>query len=200
MTLQLARKMTPAVDHNPEDLVFIRPSYIWNAASARPLIGKTIWVKVGYGYHAWPVRGGRVVRRGAVLLAPLEALTITGVLQQSWPGGGGIFLTWKDGSGTRAAKIGTGSGDNASMRFDNMFLLDDPHQLYSFWTPAMWDTIGHHQVVKGMDEAQVNFSLGTAQIENDDGDSQTYFFPRDHDPIEVTLVKHKVASFRKPQP
>lgn len=196
------KKPAVVVDHNPEHLVFIRPSYIWNADSAHGVVGKTIWVRMGYGYRGWPLQGGRVERRdgrrGPVLLAPLQTVTVTGVVVQPWQGSRGIFLTYQDSDGPRAAKIGTESDGSASMRFDAMFLLDDPQKLYDFWSPAIWEAIRQHRVLKGMDDAQVNFALGTAQIEEDDGSRQTYYFPRDHHPIEVTLVDHKVSSFRVP--
>jgi hypothetical protein len=49
-----------------------------------------------------------------------------------------------------------------------MFFYDDPHKLFSYWGPEVWQAIDEHRAIKGMSEAQVQMALG--QVSNPHGD------------------------------
>ncbi len=178
-----------------DDSVFIRSSYVYDYYSAKTLVGKTLWIKVGYGYWSYPVRAGRAVKTGARLLPPLQPINVSGRLLQPWAGGHAIFLTYKDGATERAVLIGSSDaqGGNAHMLVDSEFFLDDPHKLFAFWGPKVWQEVNLHQLLPGMTIMQANLSGGTAQLEDDNGSSRTYYFPGDHQPLDVTFRKGKIV-------
>ena len=83
---------------------------------------------------------------------------------------------------------------------DEIFFYDDPHELYKHWGPEIWKAVDSHQVILGMNERQVELSLGqvSKSVSQDYGNRMVVFANMGH-PMAVTFVNNKVTAFRPDQ-
>lgn len=180
----------------PDDYVYLPPSNVYDARSARHLVGKTVWVRLGYSSPAYPVAGGRVLPRSPLALAPLTRLRIQGVLRQAWQGSRAIFVTFAYRGGEHAVEIGIEAPDgSATMQVDSLFFMANPHRLYHDWSAKVWQLIAQHQVMAGMTDTQAMLALGGAQTISMSSNRQTFLFPGVHPPLEVTFKHRRVVGF-----
>ena len=83
---------------------------------------------------------------------------------------------------------------------DQIFFYDDPHVLYKHWGPEIWKEVDAHQVILGMNERQVDLSLGqVSQSTSQDFGNRMVVFSNLGKPMAVTFVKNKVTAFRPDQ-
>ncbi len=93
--------------------------------------------------------------------------------------------------------MGYKDGKDYTFYTDDIFFYEDPHVLYQYWGPQIWQAVDSHQVLLGMNERQVQLSLG--QVFKSDSDKygdRTSTFDNVGHPIDVTFVKNKVTAFR----
>src|SRR3954462_720089 len=70
-----------------DEYVYPKKFYAYDLASARALIGKSVWVKQGYGNLVYPATNGRAdLTWGKNLLLPIEHLKVIDVVRQAPPG------------------------------------------------------------------------------------------------------------------
>ena len=43
---------------------------------------------------------------------------------------------------------------------DEMFFVEDPHDLYKHWPADVWQAVDQHEVKAGMNEMQADFAVG----------------------------------------
>ena len=93
--------------------------------------------------------------------------------------------------------MGFKEGGDYTFANDEIFFYDDPHQLFQHWGPKVWQAIDAHQVILGMNERQVNLSLGqvSKSLSKDYG-NRMVVFDNLGKPMAVTFVKNQVTSFR----
>jgi hypothetical protein len=155
-----------------DEYVVAKKFYAHDLASAKALAGKTVWVKQGYGNLVYPVQGGLAdLTRGKASLLPLERLQVKDVVLRPAPS------SWKvpaaesellaicvrpEGSSV-AVPIGSARAGDFDLDFNDVFYIQDPHQLYHHWGDDTWKVIDSHQARLGMNELQVNFALGAPQ-------------------------------------
>ena len=92
-----------------------------------------------------------------------------------------------------------GIGRRADYTFytDEIFFYDDPHELYKHWGPEIWKAVDAHQVILGMNERQVELSLGqVSKSTSKDYGNRMVVFANMGKPMAVTFVKNKVTAFR----
>jgi hypothetical protein len=65
----------------------------------------------------------------------------------------------KDGH-SYAVPIGFENEGQYKIYSDEVFYVEDPHELYKFWPADVWQAIEQHQVKPGMDELQADFAVG----------------------------------------
>jgi hypothetical protein len=83
---------------------------------------------------------------------------------------------------------------------DELFFYDDPHVLYQHWGPEIWKAVDAHQVILGMNERQVELSLGqVSKSTSKDYGNRMVVFANLGKPMAVTFVKNKVTAFRSDQ-
>jgi hypothetical protein len=158
---------------------FVNPPKIYAydlKSAAKELVGKTVWVREGnaipfYAYNASSRSADMSHKLG--LLPPLEKLLVNDVILQRAPASlspGQVAIVHKSilmiferagQSGTFAASIGTNVGDDFQFTANDEFFFADPHELYKHWPPEVWAAIDRHEAVKGMNELQVSFALGS---------------------------------------
>src|SRR3954463_10054600 len=69
-----------------DEYVFPKKFYAYDLASAKSLVGRSVWIKQGYGNLVYPVASDHAnLSQGKPLLLPIERLKVTDVIRQSAP-------------------------------------------------------------------------------------------------------------------
>lgn len=149
-----------------DDFVTPHKLYPYDLKSAREVVGKTVWVRSGnqLAYYPYSTSAHRVdLGRKAGLLAPLEKLQVKDVIAQIVRGQKQVMAGFvKPGTSAEyAVTVGKVSGGNYDFFINDVFFIDDPHQLYNHWPADVWQAIDQHKVKPGMNELQAGFALGT---------------------------------------
>lgn len=169
----------------------------YDLKSAKQLTEQPVWVQLGYA-HAYFSVAGKLVQFGqsAGLLGPLERLNITDVIAAKAPGAGEtqvLAVFEKDGK-RFAVPIGTKSNDEYLIYSDDIFFVEDPHELYKHWPAQVWQAVDQHEVKPGMNELQAAFAVGLG-VPDHGGSSyeKTVRYPNDGKPLVVVFRDGKVA-------
>src|SRR5258708_8456902 len=128
------------------------------------LTQQPVWVKEGYRYTYYrylPVVKTVDFRHEAGLLGPLERLEIRGVMAMAAPGGRKqVVATFEKDEHSFAVPIGFESEGQYKIYSDEMFYVEDPHELYKHWPADAWQAVARHEVKPGMNEMQADFAVG----------------------------------------
>jgi hypothetical protein len=93
-----------------------------------------------------------------------------------------------------AVAIGSKSGGDFKFFADDMFFIEEPHQLYKHWPQDVWQAIDQHQVKPGMNELQADFALGIGLAQpGGDAIDKTLNYPNGGKPFKVTYHDGKAA-------
>jgi hypothetical protein len=162
-----AQKQVQAKDvgyANADYYVSPKKLYPFDLKSARQLTAQPVWAKEGYRYTYY--RYVPVVKRvdfahEAGLLGPIERLDIKDVMAVAAPGGRKqvVAMFEKDGH-SYAVPIGFESDGQYKIYSDEMFYVEDPHELYKHWPADVWQAVQQHEVKPGMNELQADFAVG----------------------------------------
>lgn len=144
----------------------------YDLKSAKQLTEQPAWVREGYHYAYFPydpATKGVDFGHDAGLLGPLEKLKITDIIKATPPGSGErpqvLAIFEKDGK-RYAVPIGYEANDEYTIYSDDMFLVEDPHELYKHWPADIWQAVDQHQVKPGMNELQTDFAIGMGMPES----------------------------------
>lgn len=198
-----------------DDLVFLKHKRPSSMADLKELYGTTLWVSAGGQMDYYPYTAHHVdyhktsgTLLGAQKLIAKEAVEQVAPKNATFriPGGDRqVLLVFSlpdspDPANLYAVPIGYRQDGQYTFYTDEIFFYDDPHQLYAHWGPEIWKAVDAHQVIVGMNERQVQLSLGqvSQSLSNDVGNRLVVYSNLGH-PMAVTFVKNKVTSFR-PQP
>jgi hypothetical protein len=92
---------------------------------------------------------------------------------------------------------GTVTGGDYRIYSDEMFFIQDPHQLYRFWPAEIWQAIEKHEVKPGMDEMQTDFAVGMGVPERqEDAAIKTVKYPNGGKPLQVTFRDGKAVTVK----
>jgi hypothetical protein len=128
---------------SPDYYVAPPRSYVRSLADARELVGKRLWVRAG---HRWACEPGRET------LASLEELVPVRAFERQKQ----VWLEFERGGKRCAVAIASGE----TFYVDEIFLIQDPREVYKDWTPEAWRKIETGQVEPGMTENQITFAAG----------------------------------------
>ena len=151
---------------NADYYVTPKKLYPYDLKSAKQLTQQPVWAKEGYRYTYYPYDAARKrtdFGREAGLLLPIEKLEIKDVLADIPVGAGNrrqVMAVFKKEGKSYAVPIGFGSEGQYKIYSDEMFYVEDPHDLYKHWPADVWQAIEHHEVKPGMDELQADFAVG----------------------------------------
>ncbi len=144
----------------------------YDLKSARELTKQPAWVKVGYYHTYFPYdtkRHKADFAHEAGLLLPLQKLTIRDVVTDVAPEAKGIkqvlAIFELDGK-TYAVPIGSEQGGDYKIYSDDIFFIEDPHELYKHWPAEVWKAIDNHQVLLGMSELQTTCAIGAGTLDS----------------------------------
>jgi hypothetical protein len=143
----------------------------YDLKSARELMKQPVWVRVGYYHTYFPYDTARHKAdfgHDAGLLLPLQKLAIQDVVTGTAPEAPGIkqVLAVFALDGKNYA-VPIGSEQNGDFKFfsDDMFFIEDPHDLYKHWPADVWKAIDNHEVRLGMSELQTICAIGAETLD-----------------------------------
>ncbi len=96
-----------------------------------------------------------------------------------------------------AVPIGYEANGEYKIYSDEMFFVEDPHDLYKHWPADVWQAVEQHQVKPGMNEMQADFAIGMGMP--DAGDSsyeKTVHYPNGGKPLVVVYRQGKAFEIR----
>ncbi len=151
---------------NPDYYVNPKKLYPYDLKSAKQLTKQPVWVKEGYRYTYNSYDPGRHqvdFAHAAGLLLPIEKLEIKDVIT-AMPVGKGerrqMMAVFDKDDKTYAVPIGFEANDQYTIYSDEMFFIEDPHDLYKHWSADVWQAVSQHEVKPGMNEMQADFAIG----------------------------------------
>jgi len=198
-----------------DDLVFLKKKRPDTMAEIRTLIGTKVWVSAGGQMDYYPFAGHRVAYgKSAGTLLGAEPLIVKDAVEQvapksatfRIPGGDRqvslVFTLPQSPETTKEYAVPVGYRENGQYTFytDEIFFYDDPHELYKHWGPEIWKAVDSHQVILGMNERQVQLSLGqVSKSVSQDFGNRMVVYANLGKPMAVTFVNNKVTAFRPDQ-
>jgi hypothetical protein len=187
---------------NADYYVVPKKLHPFDVASAKHLTEQPVWVKEGYRYTYY--RYVPVVKRvdfahEAGLLGPLERLEIKDVMAVAAPGGRKqVVATFEKDGHSSAVPIGFETEGQYRFYSDEMFFLEDPHELYKHWPADVWQAVERHEVKPGMNELQVDFAVGMGALDSGSSSAErTLHYPNGGKPLVVVYRDGKAAEIKQ---
>jgi hypothetical protein len=175
----------------------------YDLKSARQLTGQPVWVKVGYQLTYYPYdqeRHKADFGHEAGTLLPLQKLAIQDVVTGVSPLAPGIkqvLACFSVEGKSYAVPIGAEQGSDFRIYSDDIFFIEDPHDLYKHWPADVWRKIDAHEVQAGMSELQAIFAIGIG-IPQGSGDhgSRTLYYANGGKPLAITFRNDKAVEIK----
>ena len=195
-----------------DDLVFLKKKRPDSLKDMKELDGSTVWVSAGGQLDFYPYAGHAVqYSKSAGTLLGAEPLLVKEAVEQVAPksatfripgGDKQVLLVFTKPNDAKQYAVPVGYKQDGQYTFytDEILFYDDPHELYKHWGTEIWKAVDAHQVILGMNERQVELSLGqvSKSTSTDYGNRMVVFANLGH-PMAVTFVKNKVTAFRPDQ-
>ena len=134
------------------------------------------------------------------MLLPLQKLAIQDVVTDVSPRAPDnkqlMAVFSLDGKGY-AVPIGAQKGSEFKIYSDEVFFIEDPHDLYKHWPAEVWQKIDAHEVQPGMSELQASFAIGLG-IPQDSGDYgyRTLHYANGGKPVVITFQNDKAVEIK----
>jgi len=177
--------------------------HAYDLKSAHELTQQPVWVKYGYQLTYYPYDRERRKTdfvHEAGTLAPLQKLEIQDVVANISPQAPDVKQVMAcfslDGKGY-AVPIGAEKGDDFKLRSNDIFFLEDPHELYKHWPADIWKKIDAHEVQPGMSELQASFAIGVG-VPQGSGDygSRTLHYANGGKPLVIAFQNDKAVEIK----
>ena len=191
MTLKADYYVTPKTVH------------AYDLKSAQQFTEQPVWVKYGYQLTYYPYDSKRHKTdfgHEAGVLLPLQKLAIqdvvTDVAPQA-PGNKQVLACFSLDGKNYAVPIGAVKGSDFKLRANDIFFIEDPHDLYRHWPADVWKKIDAHEVQSGMSELQATFAIGSG-IPEGSGDygSRTLHYANGGKPLVITFQNDKAVEIK----
>jgi len=186
---------------NPDYYVAPKKLHPYDLKSANQITQQPVWVKEGYRYTYYPynVAAKRTdFGHEAGLLLPIERLEIKSVEMETAPGGRRQMMAVfeKDGK-SYSVPIGFESDGQYKIYSDEIFFIEDPHELYKHWAPDVWQAVEQHEVKPGMNEMQVDFAVGMGVPDTGNSSSEkTVRYPNGGKPLVIVYRDGKAVEIK----
>jgi len=192
---------------NQEYYVTPKKLYPFDLKSARQLTQQPVWVKEGYRYtyYRYDMTSKQVdFAQGAGLLLPIERLAIKDVVTAIAAGKGErrqmVAVFEKEGR-RYAVPIGFEAEGQYTIYSDEIFFVEDPHDLYKHWPADVWQAVEQHEVKPGMNELQADFAIGMGVPDAGGGsEEKTVRYPNGGKPLVVVYEDGKAADIKQASP
>jgi hypothetical protein len=177
--------------------------HAYDLKSARQFTEQPVWVKYGYQLTYYPYDSKRHKTdfgHEAGVLSPLQKLAIQDVVTEvapQAPGNKQVLACFSLDGKTYAVPIGAEKGGDFKLRADDIFFIEDPHDLYGHWPADVWKKIDAHEVQAGMSELQASFSIG-AGVPEGSGDygSRALHYSNAGKPLVITFQNDKAVEIK----
>lgn len=183
----------------------------YDLKSARQLTAQPVWVKYGYqsAYYPYdPQRHKTDFSHEAGTLLPLQKLAVQDVVTDVSPRAPGVrqvlavFYLGSKSLGSEAlagrnyaVPIGAEKGSDFKIYCDEIFFIEDPHDLYKHWPADVWKKIDAHQVQAGMSELQASFAIGLGIQQGFGGyGSRTLHYANGGKPLAIAFENDKAVA------
>jgi hypothetical protein len=188
---------------NPDYYVTPKKLYPYDLKTAKQLTQQPVWVKEGYRYtyYAYDSASKRVdFDHEAGLLLPIEKLAIKDVILAK-PAGAGqrpqMMAVFEKEGKSYAVPIGFGAEGEYEIYSDEMFFVEDPHDLYKYWPADVWAAVEQHEVKPGMNELQADFAIGMGVPDaGDTAYEKIVRYPNGGKPLVVVYHDSKAAEIK----
>jgi len=177
--------------------------HAYDLKSALQFTEQPVWVKYGYQLTYYPYDSKRHKTdfgHEAGVLLPLQKLTIQNVVTDvapQAPGNKQVLACFSLEGKSYAVPIGAERGSDFKLRADDIFFIEDPHDLYEHWPPDIWKKIDAHEVQAGMSELQASFSIGAGVPEGaGDYGSRTLHYANGGKPLVITFQNDKALEIK----
>ena len=177
--------------------------HAYDLKSARQFTEQPVWVKYGYQltYYLYDSKRHKTdFGHEAGTLLPLQKLAIqdvaTDVAPQA-PGNKQVLACFSLDGKNYAVPIGAQKGGDFKLRANDIFFIEDPHDLYKHWPADVWKKIDAHEVQAGMSELQASFAIGSG-IPEGSGDygSRTVHYANGGKPLVITFQNDKAVEIK----
>jgi hypothetical protein len=188
---------------NPDYYVIPKKLHPYDVKSAKQLTLQPVWVKEGYRYAYFrydPASKHVDFEQDAGMLLPIERLEIKDVVTATLPGKGArrqVMAAFQKEGKTYAVPIGYEADEQYTIYSDEMFFVEDPHDLYKHWSADVWQAVGQHEVKPGMNEMQADFAIGMGVPDAGDVSyEKTVRYPNGGKPVVVVYHDGKAAEIK----
>jgi hypothetical protein len=191
---------------NPDYYVSPKKLHPYDVKSAKQLTEQPVWVKEGYRYTYYSYDAARKqvdFAHDAGLLLPIEKLEIKDVITATPPGKSQrrqVMAVFEKEGKTYAVPIGFEAEEQYTIYSDEMFFVEDPHDLYKHWPPDVWQAVEQHEVKPGMNEMQADFAIGMGVPDAGGGSEKTVHYPNGGKPLVVVYEDGKAAEIKPGSP
>ncbi|HET7890635.1 MAG TPA: hypothetical protein VFL34_03880 [Candidatus Sulfotelmatobacter sp.] len=204
---QKAKEAANAGYSNPDYYVNPKKLYPYDLKSARQLTQQPAWVKEGYRYtyYRYDAASKHVdFTHDAGLLLPIEKLEIKDVMTAKAPDAGQrtqVLAVFEKEGKTYAVPIGYEAEGQYKIYSDEMFFVEDPHDLYKHWPADVWQAVDGHEVKAGMNEMQADFAVGMGMPDaGASSNEKTVHYPNGGKPLVVVYHAGKAAEIKAGEP
>lgn len=188
---------------NADYYVVPKRLYPFDVESAKQLTKQPVWVKEGYRYTYFPYDAARKrtdFAHEAGLLLPIERLEIKDVVTGMPKGAGSrrqVMAVFQNEGKSYAVPIGFEAEGQYKIYSDEMFYVEDPHELYKHWPAEVWQAVAQHEVKPGMNELQADFAVGMGVLDAGSSSSErTLRYPNGGKPLVVIYRDGKAEEVR----
>jgi hypothetical protein len=188
---------------NADYYVVPKRLYPFDLKSAKQLTQQPVWVKEGYRYTYYPYDAARKradFAHEAGLLLPIEQMEIKDVVTDTPPGAGNrrqVIAIFEKAGKSYAVPIGFESEGQYKIYSDEMFFVEDPHELYKHWPADVWQAVAQHEVKPGMNELQADFAVGMGVPDaGSSSGEKTVHYPNGGKPFVVEYREGKATEIK----
>ena len=186
---------------NADYYVTPKKLYPYDLKSAMQLTQQPVWVKEGYRYTYYryvPVVKKVDFLHESGLLGPLERLEIKDVMVVAAPGGRRqVVATFEKNEHSYAVPVGFESDGQYKIYSDEIFYVEDPHELYKHWPAEVWQAVAQHEVKPGMNEMQADFAVGMGVPDaGASSNEKTVRYPNGGKPLVVSYRGGKASEIK----
>jgi hypothetical protein len=192
---------------NPDYYVNPKKLYPYDLKSAKQLTQQPVWVKEGYRYAFYRYETARKqvdFVHDAGQLLPIEKLEIKDIVTAK-PAGAEqrqqVMAVFQKEGKTYAVPIGFEADQQYKIYSDEMFFVEDPHDLYKHWPTDVWQAVEQHQVKPGMNEMQADFAIGMGVPDGGSSTAEkTVRYPNGGKPVVIVYHDGKAAEIKPDKP
>jgi hypothetical protein len=199
--IQIVEQKPTETALDPDYYVVPKKLHPQDLKDAKELSKQPVWVRDGYRYAYYPYNGRSDYDHQAGTLGPLEKLDIKDVVLDRTPGSATqkqvMAVFEKDGK-RYSVPIGIDDAGDFKSYSDEMFFIQDPHDLYKHWSADTWQAIESHQVKTGMNEIQATFAIGIGAPEGTGMENPRIVnFPNNGHPVRITFTNGKATEVQQ---